>query len=220
MLKAVIFDMDGVLINSEPYYLQQRLDYFKLLGIDVSDEHVQNMTGGNMKIALPQLLPGKTTAQYARIRRGYRYFKSQHPQDFNAMLMPDTRRVLQHLKEQNIRMALASSSDRQTINTMLATTGLKEYFETILSGEDFERSKPDPSIYLTALEKLAIDAKDAAAVEDSEMGIAAAKAAGIFTFAVAVDDPRVATDQSQADYRLRKLGQLPGAVTLMRGHLQ
>jgi HAD superfamily hydrolase (TIGR01509 family) len=127
---------------------------------------------------------------------------------------------LQHLKEQNIRMALASSSDRQTINTMLATTGLKEYFETTLSGEDFERSKPDPSIYLTALEKLAIDAKDAAAVEDSEMGIAAAKAAGIFTFAVAVDDPRVATDQSQADYRLRKLGQLPGAVTLMRGHLQ
>ncbi|WP_125605067.1 HAD family hydrolase [Lapidilactobacillus bayanensis] len=220
MLKAVIFDMDGVLINSEPYYLQQRIAYFKLLGLNISDERIANMTGGNMKLVLPQLLPGRTPTDYEQMRKGYRYFKLQHPQDFKATLMPDALKTLTHLQQQGVRMALASSSDRQTIDTMLTTTGLGEFFEVTLSGEDFERSKPDPSIYLTALAKLQIDAKDAAAVEDSEMGIAAAKAAGIFTFAVAVADPRVATDQSQADYRLRKLGQLTGAVTLMRGHLE
>lgn len=220
MLKAVIFDMDGVLINSEPYYLEQRNKFFSLLGLDITDERLQHMTGGNMKIVLPELLPGKTSEEYAQIRKGYRYFKSQHPQDFKALLMPDARKTLQFLKDQGLRLALASSSDRKTIQEMLAATDFGEFFEVTLSGEDFERSKPDPSIYLTALEKLGLDAKDAAAVEDSAMGIAAAKAAGIFTFAVAVDDPRVATDQSQADYRLRRLGQLPGAVTLMRGHLQ
>lgn len=212
VIKAVIFDMDGVLIDSEPYYLQQRMAYFKLIGVDVDDDRLQEMVGGNMKIVLPQLLPGKTDAAYAQLRAGYRYFKSRHPQDFRQTLMADAKSTIEALRQQDYLLALASSSERPTINEMLTNTGLNGDFAVILSGADFPKSKPDPSIYLTALAQLEVRPEEAVAIEDSQIGIEAAQTAGIYTYAVAVSDPRVATDQSAADAHLANLSALLPAL--------
>lgn len=208
MIKAVIFDMDGVLIDSEPYYLQRRLDFFDSVAITVAKSQLQQVVGGNMKVVLPLLLPGKTATEYDELLAAYRAYKASHPLNFAAALQSGAREVLQKLTEQHYQLALASSSDRQFIEEMLTKTGLTAVFSVILSGQDFAKSKPDPSIYLTALQQLGVTADQALAIEDSQMGIASAKAAGIETLAFAVTNPLVATDQSAADAWIQEFNQI------------
>ncbi|WP_125766606.1 HAD family hydrolase [Lapidilactobacillus wuchangensis] len=208
MIKAVIFDMDGVLIDSEPYYLQRRLDFFASVAITVAKSQLQQVVGGNMKVVLPLLLPGKTAPEYAALLQSYRAYKASHPLNFTAALQPGAREILQELQQQGYQLALASSSDRQFIQEMLTKTQLTDVFSVVLSGQDFAKSKPDPSIYLTSLNQLGVTAKEALAIEDSQMGIASAKAAGIYTLAFAVTNPLVATDQSAADAKIEKFDQV------------
>ncbi|MCH4056791.1 MAG: HAD family phosphatase [Lactobacillaceae bacterium] len=208
LIKAVIFDMDGVLIDSEPYYLQRRLDFFASVKITVAKSQLQQVVGGNMKVVLPLLLPGKSSAEYAQLLQAYRAYKASHPLNFAAALQPGAADALESLKNEGYQLALASSSDRQFIQGMLMKTELTGVFSVVLSGQDFAKSKPDPSIYLTALQQLQVAATEALAIEDSQMGIASAKAAGIYTLAFAVTNPLVATDQSAADAHIAKFDQL------------
>lgn len=208
MIKAVIFDMDGVLIDSEPYYLQRRLDFFASQQIAVAPAQLQHVVGGNMKVVLPLLVPGQTAAQYATLLQRYRAYKDAHPLNFAAALQPGAAAVLAQLRAAHYQLALASSSDRSFIDEMLTKTQLTDCFSVVLSGQDFAKSKPDPSIYLTALAQLGDTAAEAIAIEDSQMGIASAKSAGIFTLAFAVTNPLVATDQQAADAKIQRFDQL------------
>ena len=97
---------------------------------------------------------------------------------------PGVRELLGYLKDNGIKVALASSTSSKSVLREIIAAGLEKYFDEIVCGDMVERSKPAPDIWLEALRRLGVDAKDAAAVEDSFNGVRSAKAAGLYTFMV------------------------------------
>ena len=123
-------------------------------------------------------------------------------------LLPGIGRYLADAARLGLRTAIASSSSRRWIDEHLERFGIGGRFETIVSRDDVEQTKPDPALYRVALERLSTQASQAIALEDSSNGIKAAKAAGIFT--VAVPNAMTASmDLSAADLRLESLDAMP-----------
>ena len=125
-------------------------------------------------------------------------------------MFAETKPCLQTLKDKNIKLALASNSSREDISLALESSQMKEYFEVILAREDVSRGKPYPDIYEKAAQKLGLAKESLLVVEDSQKGIAAAKAAHLSV--VAVTDYRYNIDQRQADAKIDHLGQLYASI--------
>lgn len=208
MLKAVVFDLDGVLINSEPYYFEQKLNYFHEAGLKVTAEQVKALYGQNLRQVWQTLFPEATPEQYAQWQAGYVTYKKQHPMDYRARLNPDAVPTLAKLKQLGLQLALASASDMAAIENVFQHTGIGQFFDKVTSGQQFPRSKPDPAIYLATLSQLQLPASDVLAVEDSEVGITAACAAKIKVAALKPLTDDFVIDQSQADFKVSHLTNL------------
>jgi len=206
--QAAIFDMDGVLVNSEPETLKQRQGYFDSLGLHVTEAQSTAMLGGNLADIWPQLLPGRPKSDYAQLQAGYVTYKHTHPFDYQAILLPTVVETFDWLKGHDFKVAIASASDREFIDLMLQQTGLARDVDVITSGRDFAESKPNPAVYNAALKALQLAPEQAIAVEDSTVGIKAAKAAGLYTFAVPIHDTRFSADQSLADQRINQVADI------------
>ena len=198
---AVIFDMDGVLVNSEPFYFEVEKQNFKTLRIPISDEEHQTFQG----IA--------TDLMWKKLKTKYKisysvdelvemtnsivtpYFRSQKA----IKPMPGVEKLIQHLKEMQIQLALASSSYPDVIQIVLEKTGLKKYFNVIVDSQMAGSSKPDPDIFLLAAQKLNTPTKKCLIIEDSTNGIKAAKTAGIKVVAFAGPGAEF-QNQSEADW--------------------
>lgn len=205
--KAVIFDMDGVLIDSEPVYLQLFRDLLTENGCVVDEDKMRVLagaSGGMLWSAVAQMW--KEEIRPEEMRRIYkaRYADFRFP--YRDAACPGIRPLLDWLKAEGYVLALASSSSEEAIRRMLDALELHGYFSHIISGKMFRESKPNPEIYLYTLRKLGLPAADCMAVEDSTYGIQAAKAAGLQV--AAVRDERFSFDQSQADWLLPKTADL------------
>lgn len=207
-VKGIIFDVDGVLVNSEPYYFEQRLAYLNSIGVTLSLEANRRFIGSNMNAVLAQIFPQKSLAKRNEIKAGYSAFKAAHPMQFKPMLNTDAPLLLQQICT-DCQIGLASAGERVGINRMLAETALTPYFETIISGAETAHNKPAPDVYLAALAALKIAPNEAVAIEDSTLGIAAGKAAGMTVIALQPLDPNYEIDQSAADYRVGSLLEVP-----------
>lgn len=205
--KVVIFDMDGVLIDSEPVYLQMFREFLEKNGCTVDERILKAIAGASAKqtwVYMAEMWKAhiEPEALHQEFRRQYPDF--QIP--YREVLFAGVKELLEKLRSNGIRIALASSSSKRSIHRMLDETGLKSYFSWIVSGEMFRESKPDPEIYLHMLECIGLPAKDCVAVEDSTYGIQAAKAAGLD--AIAVKDTRFSYEQGAADYLIEKTADL------------
>ena len=123
-------------------------------------------------------------------------------------LLPGVRRYLDEARRLGLKTAIASSSGRQWIDEHLERMGIAERFDAIVCRDDVTAIKPDPELYLTAVDRLGVQVPEAIALEDSTNGIRAAKAAGLLCIAV----PNTMTssmDLSQADLRLGSLDEMP-----------
>ena len=132
------------------------------------------------------------------------YFRS-FDCDYKAVVKPQIYSVLESLSE-HYKIALASSSSLNTINTALAQADLRKYFTLIVSGEQFKESKPNPEIYLHAIKELNVNKDEAIIIEDSPKGILAANRAGIKV--LALKDDKFGLDQSQADIIIDELNDI------------
>ena len=197
MFRAVIFDMDGVLIDSEPLYLQDIVRFLKQDGIQVEPTSFYHLIGDSMQNI------EKAVYAYYKNHMDYESFLTHYRQhaytslSYASILNPGVKRTLTVLKERTIKTALASSSEMEDIHTVLTQCGLHPFFDSVLSGEMLQKTKPHPEIYIQSAQNLHTACADCLVLEDSPYGITAAKRAGMYV--LAMKDTRFGFDQTQAD---------------------
>ena len=181
MLRAVIFDMDGVLIDSQPYHFAVEDKMCREMGIDVSIEESHSFVGmAGAKVwsylkskfalqeSIEELMAFENKARTA-------YFSSLE----NVQPIPGVVELLKALKQHDIKTALASSSSAEVIEIFLSKMGLKDFFQQITNGDAVEKGKPDPDIFLHTATALGENPSDCLVIEDSANGVKAAKLAGM-----------------------------------------
>ncbi len=194
--------MDGVLAYTEKFYFRRRLDFFDELKIETPSRKIQDFIGLSSDMIWEMLVPNDEKKR-EDLKEKYLRYSKKHEVNFLDVLNPCAKEVLRKLKERNIKIAIASSSGKQDILRMIKECELDNYIEFFISGEECRRSKPDPEIYIETLDTLNLSSKDALVVEDSTLGIKAAKSAGIMTLALVQKDYYV--DQSEADFKINDL---------------
>lgn len=181
MMQGVIFDMDGVLADTEHFY-QSRRDEF-LDRMDFPGPRGLNFVGSNEKAIWDALVPDDPLLRQ-EMMQGYRAYRKLHPTDYTALADPAARPLFAELKRRGLRTGIASSSDRASIRRLIRAAALDGLPDYIISGEECAAHKPAPEIYLRALDALGLAPEQTLAVEDSPAGIAAAKSAGLRVFAL------------------------------------
>lgn len=190
MIRAAIFDMDGLLIDSEPLWQEAEIEIFSKLGVPLTNDMCRQTTG----LRIEEVVHHWRT-HYPWYHRSVK----QVSEDIIAGVcsrilaapkpMAGVGYILDFFKSRNIKMALASSSAYVLIHAVMQALGIENYFEFVYSAEEEEYGKPDPGIYRSALKKLQVKAEECIAFEDSYNGILSAKGAGIKT--IAVPEPSV-----------------------------
>lgn len=208
--KAIIFDMDGVLVDTENAYLNMFRDFLRAHGKPVREDILLKIVGADSKKTWKYMgkLWGEEDTEKIR-----QLFHSEYPDgtlDYREYLFPGVPQMLRTLKQKNYLLALASSSKKKDIRRMLKENELGSYFTVVVSGEEYKESKPDPEIYNDVKRQLGLNSEEYLVVEDSTYGIRAAKAAGLEV--IAVDDPRFSFDQSEADGWIKKVTDLLSLV--------
>ena len=213
LLRSIIFDLDGVLADSEPWWNQIDAKLLAEYGVTYRGEHHQNVVGVSYRLAVEfyKKAFGLSAPTEEMMRR-----RGEIAMEFFANrvgLFPHVQEVLQELRQMKLHLAVATSSVGASARPFLDRHHLTGFFEVIVTGEEVERGKPAPDIYLRAADKLGIPADACLVVEDALPGIAAARAANMR--AAAIPDRRFVDPdeyEKKADYVLSSLKELPALV--------
>lgn len=200
MITTVIFDMDGVLVNSEPLHHEVSLVQFEQLNIEVTNELFATFTGNSNKMIYQKI---KNRFQLDHeiedlIAAKNKLFIEAFDKKEDLHLMSGVKDLIVDLYNNGMQLVVASSSEMEIINKVFERFDLDQYFTHKVSGNDFPESKPNPAIFLKAAELAQTPVENCFIIEDSTNGIKAAKAAGIYC--IAYKSEGVDTqDQSLAD---------------------
>ena len=192
MTKAVIFDMDGLLIDSEPLWRSVEIEIFSEMGIALTDEMCRETTGMRIDqvvthwlMRFPVPVSGEREA-----KRVENKIVERMREAIGSMgeLMPGAVDAVKVARASGLKTAIASSSPLVLIEAMVQRFAFSAAFDVLHSAESEEQGKPNPAVYLSTASKLGVDAQDCIAVEDSVTGMTAAKAAGMLC--IVVPDPK------------------------------
>ncbi|MGI8581291.1 MAG: HAD family hydrolase [Chitinophagaceae bacterium] len=179
-IKAIIFDMDGVLIDAKEWHYEALNTALKLFGLEISRyDHLVTFDG----------LPTKKKLEMLSLEGGFpqklHEFVNELKQQYTMEIVyTKCKPIFQHqyalakLSAEGFRLAVGSNSVRKTIDVMMEKAGLAKYIDFFLSNEDVIKSKPDPEIYITAMQKMNLSPEECLIVEDNDKGIKAALASG------------------------------------------
>lgn len=209
MIQTVIFDMDGVLVDTEPVHHLAYERHFKELNIRVDEQTYAGFTGNSTpnifrKLKMMYDLPQDIAALSAT---KLQYFNEAFEQQEDLQLMPGVLDLIQDLHQNRVQLLIASSSARDTIERVMDRFGLKPYFSHWVSGEDFKRSKPDPAIFLHAVALSKTPKENCLIIEDSTNGISAARAAGVYCIGY-TQQGRNKQDVSAADVQISSFSEI------------
>jgi len=204
----IIFDMDGVLLDSEPMHQEIIYEVFQLKGIPFDKVYIQTLTGMS---AFPMWEKVKRDAQRTEsveeLMQFHRdYFFKRLP-EVKVPLVPHVKEVLEKFKNEGKHLSLASSSGRKLIDIFTQQTNIAHYFEVIMSGDDVQYSKPNPEIFLKVAQWYHLPATQFTVIEDSTNGVKAAKSANMQC--IALQNPLSGgQDLSQADLLIHSMQEL------------
>jgi HAD superfamily hydrolase (TIGR01509 family) len=180
LIQAVIFDLDGVIIDSEPMHLEVDRNIIRSIGIDISDEELKKYIGVS-NVKLWSDLVGKYKINH-NVEELVNQQKNSKIKAFKENDLKPVRGVVElidSIRKANLSLAIASSSPKEFIDVVLKRLDMQNKFEFILSGENFKKGKPEPDIFLTAAKLLGKSPEQCVVIEDSTHGITAAKRAGM-----------------------------------------
>lgn len=195
-IPAVLWDVDGVLINSRPFHLQAWRRLCRDLGIPYDDAYFRGTFGLRNDAILAPLLPGRSQAELLQL--GQR--KEAHLRALAAgrlQPLPGVVPLVRDLHRAGHSQAIVSSTAHENIDLVLGELEIQGCFQAIVGEEDVSRGKPDPQIMLTAAERLRVPPADCVVIEDAPAGVEAAASAGMR--AIAVTTTRTADELSRAD---------------------
>lgn len=179
-IRAVIFDMDGVLIDAKDWHYDALNKALAIFGLTISrHDHLVTFDGLSTGQKLKML--SRTYVLPESLHDFINEMKQQYTMDITHQLCKPVfhhQYALSKLKENGYKMAVASNSIRNTVKVMMEKSALIEYLDFYLSNQDVSRGKPDPEIYNLAIKKLGLLPEECVIVEDNENGIKAAKASG------------------------------------------
>ncbi len=207
---AAIFDMDGLLINSEPLWYRAELDVFETLDIDLSK---RNELPDTLGLRIDQVVrmwfettpwrgPSQQEVTQRIIARTLALIEEKRP------LLPGVEQALMLCKSEGLKVGLASASPLHMLKHVLEMFNLRHYFDVLVSAEVLPYSKPHPQVYLDAAKQLGVDPLNCVTLEDSVNGMIATKAARMRS--IVVPDAEYATDPrwALAEVKLASLGEL------------
>lgn len=201
--KAFIFDMDGVIIDSEKLHSITKVQAIRSFGVDVreSDLNLESYVGRSAKSFFSDVI-----AKYPELGDDWEVLAKKKHELYQKILRedPDLKPIdgipelLERLKAKGYRIGLGSSSVMANIQLVLGRFGIMDYFNAIAAGSEVEHAKPAPDVYLLTASRLGIAPEDCTVIEDSGAGVMAAKAAGMRC--IAIKNPNSGEqDFSQAD---------------------
>lgn len=200
MIRAVLFDMDGVLAFTEEFYAQRRLSYLAENGIQF--ENPPDWTGANDTLIWEQSVPDPVLRE--KLRDGYGAYVENHPTPWNKLANPQARRALSLLKGLGVSIAICSSSWRNLVLELVDQLDLDGIVDYVLCGAECAAYKPAPDIYLAAMKHFGLNPDEVLIVEDSPIGIEAGRSAGAFVCALR-QPTGAAIDQSGASLVIDQL---------------
>lgn len=178
-MDAVIFDMDGVIVDSNPYHLIALKEFFKRYNVSIDDQELEkNVFGRRNDEWVPEYfgknLPDHQIKKFADEKEEYfrKIFKDE------IAPLNGLRELLEDLKMNNIPAAIGSSAPTENVNFVLDELHIREYFSAVLDQTAVKNGKPEPDIFLKACSELKMNPSDCIVIEDSKAGITAGKKAG------------------------------------------
>lgn len=206
--KGVIFDMDGVLVDSGWAHRQAWFDLAEAEGLEMSDEFFRKTFGMQNDTILPMLRPGISKPEMDRLsdykERRYRELVASQPKAADGVLA-----LLSDLKASGFRLAIGSSAPRANLDVFWGPLGLADYFEAVVTKEQVIEGKPSPETFLKAAGMLSLAPQRCVVVEDALHGVQAARAAGMPV--VAVTTTRSRAELAHADRVVDSLAELKAA---------
>lgn len=185
MIKAVIFDMDGLMIDSERVTFEGYQHVLKKQNLTMSEDFYKTLLGKPLTGIFEQFYKEYgTDFEIEKVIKEVHAYMANRFETQGVPLKKGLLVLLKYLKENNYKTIVATSSQRHRVDTILSLANLTTYFDDSICGDEVTKGKPNPEVFLKSCQKLGVDTKDAIVLEDSEAGIEASYRANIKVFCI------------------------------------